>query len=306
MNKFIRYWNQNRKKIIIIIAVIAFIIILIQIINSILANGAKTEINSERKDKTKPSQSVITGGEVPERITDNNTETIKQFVNYCNNKEYEKAYNLLSDDCKAEYNNNINLFINSYYKTVFTNQKTYNLELWLNENNTYTYKITYVENNLLATGGTNINNNIEDYITIIKQNNENKININGFIKKVDINRTQTANNIEIIINSKKVYKSYETYNITIKNSTSKNILVSERKDNSDICLVDKNDVEYQSFLDEITTENLSVKPGQEKNITIRFNKLYDLYRTIEKMQFKNIITDTESPNKEKISIAVNV
>ena len=38
MNRFIRYWNQNRKKIIIAILIVAFIIIIIKTINYILEN----------------------------------------------------------------------------------------------------------------------------------------------------------------------------------------------------------------------------------------------------------------------------
>ena len=36
MRKIIRYWNQNRKQIIIVIAIIAFIIIMLQVVNELL------------------------------------------------------------------------------------------------------------------------------------------------------------------------------------------------------------------------------------------------------------------------------
>ena len=36
MRKIIRYWNQNRKQIIIVIAIIAFIIIMLQVVNNLL------------------------------------------------------------------------------------------------------------------------------------------------------------------------------------------------------------------------------------------------------------------------------
>lgn len=313
MNKFIRYWNQNRGKIILIIAIIAFIIIIIQITNNILRNSGSNNSSGSKIDKTQPTQSIITGEKVSVEKTEQNTNIIKEFVEYCNNEKYEKAYDLLTEEGKKEFNNDINTFIKNYCKNVFATKKTYNLDLWLNTNNIYTYKVTFYEDNLLATGSSNMNKNIEDYITIIHQNNEDKININGFIIEKTIHKSQEVNNVEIIINSKKVYKNYESYNITIRNYSNKTILVSDGQESDDICLVDKNDVKYPSFLHEIPSSYLLFKPGYERNLTIRFNKLYDLYRTVEKIQFNNIILDEEEyrqnlndSNLEKIEVNIDI
>ena len=91
MNKLIRYWNQNRLKIIITGIIIVFIIILIQTINAILKN-TRLEENENKEtivDTSKPSESVITGEKLPEETTDSNVETIKQFVDLCNEKDYQ-------------------------------------------------------------------------------------------------------------------------------------------------------------------------------------------------------------------------
>ena len=164
MNKLIRYWNQNRLKIIITGIIIVFIIILIQTINAILKN-TRLEENENKEtivDTSKPSESVITGEKLPEETTDSNVETIKQFVDLCNEKDYQSAYNLLTEDCKNELYNTLDIFIENYCNKVFNIEKTYNLELWQYSTNTYTYRITYIENNMLATGEINSNNNIEN------------------------------------------------------------------------------------------------------------------------------------------------
>ena len=216
MIKLLRYWNQNKRKIIITIAVIAFVFIIIQVANQIVKKQNEDKINnnntntiSKVTDLQKPTESTITGQNVPESVTKENTDIIKTFVDYCNNNQAQKSYELLSNDCKEEFNNNINVFINDYYNRIFKTKKTYNLELLYTEAGSYTYKITYYEDNLLATGGTGANNNFEDYITIINQDGERKLNINNFIKNQEINKTQVTNNIEITIKSKKVYRSYE-------------------------------------------------------------------------------------------------
>ncbi len=312
MRNFIRYWNHNRKKIIIVIAIIAFIFILIRILDGYYKNKS---INSSSPviDMTKPIQSVITGQKVDEKVTDKNMNCIDQFINYENNKEYEKAYSLLTDDCKEEYSNDVNTFINNYCTKIFATKKTYNLELWFNSGDAYTYKIKMYEENMLATGEGNLDKNIEDYITIVKGKDEDKISINGFIRKSNINKSNEVNNIEVLIRSKKVYKDYETYNITIRNKTSNDILIGDRKNNKDIYLVDKDNIQYSAFLNELSTDSLLLKSGYEKNISINFNKIYDQNKIISEIKFKNIILDSEkylnNKNNEKIDtleIGVNL
>ena len=312
MRNFIRYWNHNRKKIIIVIAIIAFIFILIRILDGYYKNKS---INSSSPviDMTKPIQSVITGQKVDEKVTDKNMNRIDQFINYENNKEYEKAYSLLTDDCKEEYSNDVNTFINNYCTKIFATKKTYNLELWFNSGDAYTYKIKMYEENMLATGEGNLDKNIEDYITIVKGKDEDKISINGFIRKSNINKSNEVNNIEVLIRSKKVYKDYETFNITIRNKTSNDILIGDRKNNKDIYLVDKDNIQYSAFLNELSTDSLLLKSGYEKNISINFNKIYDQNKIISEIKFKNIILDSEkylnNKNNEKIDtleIGVNL
>ena len=234
-----------------------------------------------------------------ETVTKENTDIIKTFVDYCNNNQTQKSYELLSNDCKEEFNNNINVFINDYYNRIFKTKKTYNLELLYTEAGSYTYKITYYEDNLLATGGTDANNNFEDYITIINQDGERKLNINNFIKNQEINKTQVTNNIEITIKSKKVYRSYEQYKIAIKNNNSTTILLSDGKNSEDICLLDKNDTKYVAFLHEIPEYNLLLRAGRTTELNISFNKIYAPTRVIEKIQFGKM--DEEQNNEQSLA-----
>lgn len=304
MKWMIRYWNQNRGKIILIIALVAFVFILIQITNSIIGKD-KTGSSNEVVDRFEPTESVITGEKTTTEETKVSTEIIEKFVQCCNNKDYQTAFNLLSDDCKKEYGNDINKFISGYYNNIFTQKRTYNLELWLNYSNVYTYKITYYADNLLATGGTGVtNDNREDYITVIQDDDNTKLNVNGFIANENINKSAKENNVEIMVKNKKIYKNYEEYSITIKNYSDKSIKIADENDSKSICLVDKRNVEYSSFINEIPAEILSLKSGYQRNITIRFNKIYDFSRVIQKMKFANIILDADTylqnPNDTQI------
>lgn len=307
MRKIIRYWNQNRKQIIIVIAIIAFIIIMLNVVNYLfkqINDSSANNINqSNVEERQDPTQSVITGQNVSKDITKENVDIIKKFVDYCNNNETEKAYELLSNECKEEFANNVNTFINNYCRRNFKTKKAYNLELMFTEPNSYTYKTTYYEDDLLATGGAS-STNFEDYITIINQDGERKLNINNFIKKQEINKEQTTDEIQITIKSKKVYRSYEQYRISIKNNTGNTISISNGENSEDIYLLDKNDTKYIAFLNEIPIYSLSIKPMRTTELDITFNKMYDTYRTIERVQFNNICLNQENNTKTTITIKI--
>lgn len=308
MNRFIRYWNQNRFKIIITLIIVVFIWLLIYIINSILANIPQESINTNVtiQDSSKPTESVITGEEMPEETVNENTNLIQKFVSLCNEKNYNEAYNLLSTDCKEEVFTTIDDFKRNYVDKIFTSNKTYTLELWFNTNVEYTYRIVYIEDNILSSGTIDTINNKEDYITIIKENNEKKLNLNGFIAKEKIGNTSRQNNIEITVNNKLTYRSYEQYNITIKNNTNSTIKISDGQDGNEICLIDSNEVEYDSAINEISISDLIIEPGTTKNLSIKFYKIYNLYRTITKIRFKSINTDINNTIPNVISIDINI
>lgn len=308
MNRFIRYWNQNRFKIIITLIIVVFIWLLIYIINSILANIPQESINTNVtiQDSSKPTESVITGEEMPEETVNENTNLIQKFVSLCNEKNYNEAYNLLSTDCKEEVFTTIDDFKRNYVDKIFTSNKTYTLELWFNTNVEYTYRIVYIEDNILSSGTIDTINNKEDYITIIKENNEKKLNLNGFIAKEKIGNTSLQNNIEITVNNKLAYRSYEQYNITIKNNTNSTIRISDEQDGNEICLIDSNEVEYDSAINEISISDLIIEPGTTKNLSIKFYKIYNLYRTITKIRFKSINTDINNTIPNVISIDINI
>lgn len=308
MNRFIRYWNQNRFKIIIISAIVVFIWLLIYTINSILINipQESTKTNVTIQDSSKPTESVITGEEMPEETVNENTDLIQKFVSLCNQKNYNEAYNLLSTNCKEEVFPTIDDFKRDYVDKIFTSNKTYTLELWFDTNAVCTYRIIYIDDNILSSGKIDTMNNKEDYITVVKENNEKKLNLNSFIAKEEIGNTGIQNNIEIQVNDKLTYRSYEQYNITIKNNTNSTIQISDGLDGNEICLIDSNEVEYDSMINEISISNLIIEPGTSKDLSFKFYKIYNLYRTVSKIRFKSINTDINNTIPNVISIDINI
>ena len=219
----------------------------------------------------------------------------------------------MSQDCKDAVYSTLDSFVTNYCNKVFTTNMSYNLELWYNASNAYTYRILYFENNILSTGNINPTNNTEDYITVTESEDGYKLNINNFIERETINKSQNIEGTEITItiNDRYIYRNYERYTITVRNNTDKTILLSEGTSGNDICLVDSNGVEYDSIINEVSLANLELTPGVERTLDIRFYKMYNLYRAINSISFKNIILDMDAfeqdaGNTQKVNINIDI
>lgn len=313
INKLIRYYNQNRKKVFIIIIAVAFFLIILRLANYLVA------ISKENQELTDNSMdeivSTIPNETTSDRVYSSNQKynitvksEIEQFINLCNNREVQKAYDLLGEKCKEEiYQNDINNFINNYYKNIFSTRKTYKVEEWMEKNGLISYRVIFSEDNLLATGGkVTSGNNYEDIMTVVIENNERKVNVNNFIIKQELNKSITSNGIEILINSIEKYKDYEIYNVNIKNNSAQTICLSTSKNDEDICLYDENNVKYKSYMHEIPTDLLTIQHGHQKQFQIKFGKIYNNSKKTSNIEFANIVTDIEREKLDRISIYVAV
>ena len=300
LNQIIRYFNQNKRKIIIGVAVIAFLIILLTIINSaIKQNRQKENIDPNDyavTDLEKPNESIISDVNLSEETAKINSEIIKSFVEACNNKNYEQAYNLLSAECKEVEYPTLQDFQNDYIKHIMENSVSYQLELWTVYDGYITYRVTFYEGNLLQNGGIPPEENYVDYITLLQEENEIKLNINKFVKREEINKSAKDRDIEIIINARNVYMDYEIYNITFKNYSEKSILINDGQDSNNMFITDQNGNQYISYINEIPLASLGLKPGFQKLLNVKFAKAYNTYREVKYITFQNIILDSELYN----------
>lgn len=316
MIKLLRYWNQNKRKILITIAVIALIIIIIQIANSVIKRRNEKDRNEIKQgtvanDITKPNESIISQDKLTEKETKENSDFIEQFVSFCNQKKADDAYRLLSDDCKNELYPTKELFISNYMNQIFEETVNYELQLWYTVSNCYTYRITYNKGNLLQTGGQGNSGNFLDYITLLKQNGEYKLNINKFIRKQILSKQGSSNGIDVTINSKCIYVDYEIYNVTVQNNTQNTILLNDGTDANNFSLIGRNNSTFSSVISELPISSLTLNPQYRKTIDIKFNKIYMTRSELEAMQMTNIYLnkeqyDTKQENAEKITIKINL
>lgn len=282
MSKLVRIYNQNRGLCLAIISVIALIIIIIQTLNSLLVekseakeNNLVNEGNSSTYESTtiSPSNvSSVTGQNV--RNSESNEKTIKQFVKYCNEGDINSAYNMLTDDCKNKIYPSLERFKIGYIDRIFYMNRMYTLENWYSYSDFSTYYIKYTED-VLATGNVSSENNIGDYITVVRGETENKINVNSFVGSEELNRQVTKSKITITAYKIYYYMDYTIVEFKVKNNTNGIILLDTKKNLDTTYLYDTNGVKYTSFLNEKAEEDLKILRSMERSVEIKFNKIYN-------------------------------
>lgn len=291
MMNLIRYYNQNRKKIWGIIIITFFAFIFLYLLNDIYNQGkenrqpkAENEINiNTNTTKLTENRSVVTGESISDKNLETATTAIDQFISYCNNKELEKAYNMLSEDCKNKMYETQEEFEEAYYNNVFEGKnKTCTVENW--HQNTYQVKIL---DNMLATGKST-GNTKQDYITIVEENKETKLNINRYIGQKTIDKTTEKDNIKMEVVNKNTYKDYEEYTINVTNNTESTMILDGRVETKTLYLEDENQATYSSYSHELTEPMLTVQSGQTKEVTIKFYSSYIATKKIKNIVFSDL------------------
>ena len=296
MHKIILWYNINRKLIWVIIGITVIAIILVKAIEYIwtqnkkqeqdemigYGNNTEVELNSITLDEDKSTIS----GESMSKAQTNVLTRIDEFINYCNNSQVDEAYNLLSEDCKNEMYPTVDEFKQNYYNKIFEGKKkNISVENWIG----YIYKVKYMED-ALSTGIYNTENTIQDYITIVwDENDEIKLNINNYIGKQDINKEKNNENIDIKVLEKHQYMDYETYTFEITNNSDNTILLNSSNNTDTMYLEDKNEIQYFAYTHELSEAELKLASKETKKIKIKYYNKYSSTRKIENIVFSKII-----------------
>ena len=315
MHKLRKFYYDNKYKIWGIIAFIILLIGIIQITNAILANNNKLNnntveknvienINSENKDTYfSTDESVVSGEKIDSNKLEKASKAIEEFISECNNGNIEKAYNLLTDDCKNEMYQDIEKFTNYYYNQIFNNntKKTAIIENWILN----TYKVT-ISDDIMATGGVSTTN-VQDYITVTEDEDILKISLNNYIGKEEINKVQVVNDIEFEIVEKDVYMDYEIYTIKVNNNTENNIVLDDLTNTKSIYLEDNNGVKHYAKSSEIIPNLLKINKGFSTQIDIKFNRtLTDESIEINSIVFSAVKFNTNQEEQQKQVIKIDL
>lgn len=256
-----------------------------------------SDVEEDNINVYKPTETVIKGSNVSEEQYEKNSNTVEKFLDFCNNGQITEAYSLLTEDCKKEQYPTENDFKKYYQDVIFKNKRQYNMQAWITTGKYIVYKIRYTDN-ILETGSYNEENIYQDYITLNRYSDEEKISIGNFIYSEDCNIITNTDLVQATVTKKKINMSYEEYDITIKNNSEKTILLDTLENGLTINLF-ANDVRYTAFTNKLFVSNLKFEPGETKKVTIRFKKYLTSNNTSEKIEFSKVIKDYESYQQNK-------
>lgn len=318
-HKLRKFYYTNKTQILRIVFIVISIFIIIQLANyfvklknnNIMNNSnnnisaTNTIINNNTNTFITSNTSATTGEQINPTNLEKARKIIEKFISACNNGNVEEAYSYLSNDCKQElYTEDINQFKTLYYDVIFGgNQKNASVENWILN----TYKIDITED-IMATGNAN-GIKTQDYMTVVEENDDIKLNINNFVGTEQINKEQTIEDIKISIINKKTYIDYEEYELKVENETGNRILLDSLQNTKSIYLQDDNETEYYSYSNEILSELLKINNGFSTKLTIKFHKSYSLNNKTQEIVFSDVTlnyNDNINEDSERKTIKIDV
>ena len=316
MHNFKRFIRQNKKKIIKVVLIIAFLFGILQLLNYLakigiidtnsgLSKDTTDNIYKETNGTVVSSKSAVSGSKVSDNKIKSVNSTIEEFIKYCNNHNIQEAYNMLSNDCKQAIYQDIEKFQTNYYNILFGSEsRTYTIENWTGD--TYIVRMT---GDILATGKSVNSSTYQDYITIQEENGENKLNINKYIGRQNINKTKSSDNIQMTVLYKEKYMDYEIYKIQVTNNTEGTILLDQLLDTDNIYLKDSKDTKHIAYSNELVKDDLKIYKGHTNEIEVKFNNPYIMGREVKSLCFSKIELNYDINNKagfEEIKFSINL
>ena len=305
---FSSWIRRNKNKLVNIGSKLIIVAIVVFIATIIVSISINEDVDIESDKKTyKPKETVIKGYDVSDKQYELDADIVDTFLEYCNNAQPEEAYNLLSNECKEYVYPTLEIFKNSYYSQVFKEKKQYNLQSWISTSKYTVYKIRYT-NNILSTGEYDKNKIYNDYITLTKNQDGQKISIGSFIISEELNVSTIKEDIKVDVTRKNIYLEDEEYELSIQNNSRNTILLDNLENNNNIKLITSTKDEHQAYMNQLLKSKLMIKPGYTRKVTIKFKKSVANTRKSEYIEFFNVIKDYERyiQDKENYNDTINL
>lgn len=232
----IRRFFRTYRRVLLIIFIIWAIVFFINMILRNMPKELKPETTYEVHSSVMDSSSST-----PKSLQKPIEEKIEEYIGYCNEGNFQKAFNMLSEDCREYgFNNDIEEFMKHVFLKMPTPKK-YSIQNYSNikhgKMNLYIYEIKYIDN-FLATGLTNTEYSFTtENITFYSENNELKMSVGNYIYHTDIKNISENNYLKIDVVDKVVNYSIETYKIKLTNRSNYTIVISDSQEKDEVVLV---------------------------------------------------------------------
>lgn len=202
-------------------------------------------------------------------------ELIDEYIGYCNEGNYQKAFNMLSEDCKSySFDNDVENFM-AHVLTKMPTQKKYFIQDYSNTkyNNRkfYIYEVRYT-NDLLASGLTNTTYGFTSEKFTFYRDSDNKIQIStgDYIYHTDIKSISENEYLKIDVLDKVVNYETEEYTVKFTNRSNYTVVVADNMEGNEILLTLPNETRTRT-----TLTNIVLDPYSSMDVTFKFPKFVD-------------------------------
>lgn len=267
--KFRHFVRRNKK--IIYILIIAWLSIFI--LDKILANRAV----DYTPDTTYEAHSSVmdSASKTPSAMQDPIEELIKEYIGYCNEGNYQKAFNMLSEDCKSySFDNDVETFM-AHVLTKMPTQKNYFIQDYsnttYNKKKFYIYEVRYT-NDLLASGLTNSTYGFtSEKFTFYKDaDNKIKMSTGDYIYHTDIKSISENEYLKVDVIDKLVNYRTEVYTVKFTNRSNYTVVVADNVEADEVLLALPNETRSRTKL-----TNIVLEPNESMDIKFTFPKFAD-------------------------------
>lgn len=282
------FFRRHKNKIILIIIVWTIIIA----INYLLKywNDNKPPMTTYE-----PNKAVMDESTVPSRLQEPINNLISQFVKFCNDKDYEGAYNLIDDECKDALYPSIEVF-KLYVDNIYKSKKIYNIQNFSNVGKNYVYEVRILDD-IMATG-TNGSGYIYYQEKFVMKDTKNglKMCIGGFVDKEELNIIAEDEYMKFNIDYKLIDYETETYSVTITNRSQYPIILQDDTVSNEIEL----NIGTQKRTARNSTDNLiMINPRDTQTFKITFTKFVDDGNEATELIFNAVrVLNSYSGNKD--------
>lgn len=265
----VRHFIKDHYKIV-LLAIIIFVILIL--INRYLINKRQF---STPPTTYKPNIAIIDSqkSSVPQKVAKNFEDFIKDYVGYCNNRNYVAAWNLISNDCKKNYfENNYDSYVEYVKKKFDGNTKRYAIQDYSNINDKYIYSVKIFDD-FLATGLTNQNYVFqEEKITVSYDENKNVVfSVGNYVDSQKLNYMASNDYLRVEITEAIEKYSNIIYTFNFINRTNNTIVIQDGlAEDWEVGLAIGNEI--RKTLDDT---KIILEPGQKQKVLLSFDKFYD-------------------------------
>lgn len=232
--KIRRFFRKNKKILIVAFIIWAIIFLINQIVLKLpMSTEAETTYDAH-------SPIMDSSASTPKSVQKPIETLISEYIGLLNEGNFQKAFNMLSDDCKEYgFNNNIERFMDHVY-TKMPTMKEYSIQNYSNitygNKKMYIYEVRYFDD-ILATGLTNSKYEYtQENITFYAGEDGLEMNVGDYIYHADIKSIAENEYLKVDVIDKVVNYSMETYEVKFTNRSNYTIVIADGQESEEVLL----------------------------------------------------------------------